>query len=254
MKKNSTTKLFAPLSMLLYLSFFLFLHNLKLPSFSIREPPTLVTTETPSQLLPLLLNNTQGFSLPCTNRTAWSSIKPYFYPGFASFYDRMAAVPAEPWSNLTYTEYNRTGIRVNADRMMKNRTDTLYNLVMRECYFWDGKYVAKIDSFLREISTQPTWTFSAHDFGLKYWSAGKFTLDLGSTEAARLIGQVLYMMGNKLSNSTISVAKKAVDQRIFSILRNGGFSPTNPAATRIFLENNWSAVCLSGNFLGRYEY
>ena len=243
--KNPFTQLILPITMLLYLALFILFHNHR-SFFFPQGVSTTPLTETPSQLLPLILNNTQGFSIPCTNRTVWTKIKTYFYPGTPAYFDRLAALPAAPWNNVTYTEYNRTGVRVNADRMMKNRTETLYNLVMRECYYWDGKYLAKIDSYLQEVAKQPTWSFSAHDPGLKYWTAGKYFLDLGSTETARLIGQVLYMMGSSISNTTISVAKKALDQRIFSILRNGGFSSSNPAANRIFYENNWGAVCLSG--------
>ena len=90
--------------------------------------------------------------------------------------------------------------------MINRRKSRLFYLVWAECLENSGKYIPAIEYTLRELISHPSWVLPAHDRKLDNFYGRRYHVDLVASLFAQDLGQVLYMLDDKLS----SAVKRAV--------------------------------------------
>ena len=109
----------------------------------------------------------KGIGEPCKNRTFWSQVK--LRPAEinnAKYYNNQ---PQSLFNVTTYLEYNKTGVRINADSMMQRRfRNILDSLVFAECVSYNGTYLNRIEEYLNGLCDQPSWVYTEYDKSANY--------------------------------------------------------------------------------------
>ena len=193
-----------------------------------------------------LVDTPVGFGATCKDRTAWNDLKRMITPGQLDQIVKNSDVRKFPsWDDSIYREYSSNGQRERADYMMRWRNLVLFSVALRECYDYNGTYLANLESLITQVANQPTWSLSAHDKTLVYFNANKFFLDLGSVETARYLGQIYYMLYDKLKPATRTLIATRVNERIFSLM-DKGFNDANWDVKKILIPTNWNSVGMNG--------
>ena len=153
------------------------------------------------------------------------------------------AFPA--WDDTAYLEYSRNGQRRTGERMMNARKAWLYPLVMAECLEGAGRFLPAIELTLKELVTQPTWTWPAHDRTLRSFRNHDYEVDLLAADTAHDLAQTLYMLGDWLSPSVRKQTMAALEVRVFAPMRRS-FSSGGKDHWWLNADHNWNAACLKG--------
>ena len=187
-----------------------------------------------------------GLGPVCADRLAWGSpeIAARTQPLIAAA-DKLLASTFPPWSDEAYLEYSRQGTRPNGERMMNSRKAWLYPLVLAECAQWQGRYLPAIAQTLSELNAQPTWTWPAHDKGLRNFRLHDYEVDLLAADTAHDVAQSLYMLGDALDERVRRQSLATVEARIFAPMRNS-FVRGGKDNWWLQADHNWNAVCLKG--------
>lgn len=197
----------------------------------------------------LLLPHTTGYGLPISNRGVWDRLFeiPNNTKVIASA-ERLAKEPFPIWNDSVMFEYERTGIRVNADKMMGRRSSRLSTLVIAECLENKGRFITPIDRTLNELCTQPTWVLVAHDPNLDNFWGRVHHVDLAAASMADDIAQAIYLVGEKLNPTTLQRVKEVLQERIFDPVLYS-YRTLDCMGTKqswITRDNNWNLVCVAG--------
>jgi Heparinase II/III-like protein len=187
----------------------------------------------------------QGFGPACTRRADWQA--PGVQARIAAFVplaEKLLGQPFPAWRDDDYRRYSQTGSRAEGERMMIARKAWLYPLVMAECAEGRGRFMPAISTTLRELATQPSWTWPAHDRGLRNFEKQDYEVDLSAADLGHDLAQALYLLGDWLPAAERARVMRALDERIFAPLRKtlaggGGHS-------WLRADHNWNAVCLKG--------
>ncbi|MEI8291335.1 MAG: hypothetical protein WCH99_17845, partial [Verrucomicrobiota bacterium] len=198
-----------------------------------------------AELTALLPEQPRGFGAPCSDRAAWSALSTnVFCKKVVISAARQIGKGLPPWNNDLYLDYSRTGKRPAGEKMMGSRHGLIRQLVWAECVENRGRFMPDIEKMLLEFAQEPTWTLPAHDHGLTSFKGTDYTVDLGSAQFAHELAQVLWLLGDKVSLDTRSKVMAALEQRIFSPLRQS--FRTGKGNGWLHAEMNWNPVCLSG--------
>ena len=102
-----------------------------------------------------ILSRQKGLGEPCLIRKIWEKHKISNETRHKAYYFNNNPLPV--WKDSIYFEWNNSRIRTNSDNMMWDRIRPLRELIEVECIEYEGKYLKKIEEYLIEISTQPSW-------------------------------------------------------------------------------------------------
>ena len=198
-----------------------------------------------AELAAMLPDKARGFGAPCSDRAAWSAMatNANFKKNLVSA-ARQIGKDLPPWSDDLYLDYSRTGKRPAGEKMMGSRHGQIRQLVWAECVENKGRFMPDIEKMLIEFAKEPSWTLPAHDHNLTSFKGRDYTVDLGSAQFAHELAQVLWLLGDKISADTRAKVMAALEQRIFSPLRQS--FRTGKGNGWLHAEMNWNPVCLSG--------
>jgi hypothetical protein len=188
----------------------------------------------------------QGIGPACADRGAWgaSEIAVRTKPLVAAA-NKLLVQTFPAWNDEAYLEYSQKGTRPGGEKMMNARKAWLYPLVIAECASWDGKYLKAIAQTLEELDRQPTWTWPAHDKGLRNFRLRQFEVDLLAADTAHDIAQTLYMLGDRIDPALRALTTTALEQRVFGPMRKR-FVSGGSDHWWLKADRNWNAVCLKG--------
>lgn len=194
----------------------------------------------------LLSANPGGIGSVCTDRAVWENpaLAARLRPLVAAA-DKLLNSPFPAWNDDAYLEYSRQGTRPNGERMMNARKAWLYPLVLAECAQWQGHYLPAIERTLTELNTQATWTWPAHDKGLRNFRRHDYEVDLLAADTAHDVSQSLYMLGDALNANVRRQTMATLESRIFAPMRNS-FMRGGKDNWWLQADHNWNAVCLKG--------
>ena len=199
-----------------------------------------------SSIAEMLPDTPSGMGPVCADRSAWDR---------AELAKRLEAVTKDAekrlnqtfpaWDDVAYLEYSKNGSRPNGERMMNARKAWIYPLVLAECVEYKGRFLPAIERTLSELSSQPTWTWAAHDKNLRNFRDRNYDVDLFSADTAHELVQALYMLGDKLSPEVRRKTLAELEARVFAPLRKS-FAGLNNDNWWLHADHNWNAVCLKG--------
>ncbi|WP_297510352.1 heparinase II/III family protein [uncultured Caulobacter sp.] len=188
----------------------------------------------------------RGFGPPCANREAWTSaVVERRTTEVRKAAEKLLTQDFPPWDQALYLEYSRDGARPNGERMMNARKAWLYPLVVAECVEGKGRFLPAIQRAVAELDSQPTWTWPAHDRGLRNLRDQNFEVDLLAADTAHDLAQALYMLGDWLPPDLRQRTLSALNQRVFDPVRKS-LVGANRDHFWLRADHNWNAVCLKG--------
>ncbi len=198
-----------------------------------------------NQLLKIVADQPRGLGEPASNRAAWNKIAAQMkYDAFIAKVNKLDIANFPKWDEDLYLEYQKKGVRKNADKMIGERTKWLPQLVFAECLEYKGNYLPSIEFVVKELIQQKSWTLPAHDKGNKNFEGKEYDVDLNAAKMATFLSQTLYLLGEKLSAKTQNDIKNDLRSRIFDpVLQT---YKTKKNHWWLTTTNNWNAVCLSG--------
>ncbi|MDQ8023303.1 MAG: hypothetical protein REI94_15810 [Moraxellaceae bacterium] len=186
----------------------------------------------------------RGLGPVCADRPAWSAVVASGrVQGVVAAADKLLGQPFPSWDDDAYREFSRNGQRVRGERMMNARKAWLLPLVLAECLQWDGRYREALATTLRELATQPSWSWPAHDKSLRNLR-GDYEVDLFAADLAHELAQALYMLGDRVDEATRQQVVAALEQRVFAPMRRSFASGRDHWWLKA--DHNWNAVCLKG--------
>lgn len=198
-----------------------------------------------NQLVNIVSDKPKGLGEPASNRAAWNRVAARTkYEAFIERVNKLDMANLPKWDDALYLEYQKQGVRKNADKMMGDRTKWLPQFVFAECLEYKGNFLPSIEYLIKELIGQKAWTLPAHDKGNKNFEGREYDVDLNAAKMATFLSQTLYLLGDKLSQKTQNDIKEALRIRIFEpVLQT---FKTRKNHWWLTTTNNWNAVCLSG--------
>jgi len=198
------------------------------------------------QIAAMLTEKPTGFGQNYHNRKAWDSLsnKTEYQQVIINAGDLLGK-PFPEWNDEAYLTYFTKGTRPEGQKMMSDRSGWLGPLVIAECLENKGRFIPTIEMVLKEIIGQKSWTHPAHDANKQNFEGRNYTVDLGAAGLGHTIGQVLYLLDDKLS---IKIRKEVLDAlytRIFNPIARS-IETKNNDNSWLTKTNNWNAVCLAG--------
>lgn len=186
-----------------------------------------------------------GFGVPCANREAWQQAAPYFKDSIPRA-EAFIASPLPPWQNDAYLRFSQDGDRDTGEAMLDRHTGQLTQLVLAECSEWKGRFLPRIAEEIDAISVEPSWTYPAHDPHLLNFHGTHYYVDLNAATLGRNLAEALYLLGDKIPAATRKRAMDALEQKVFSPMRNAFAGHEQTYIGWLKAEHNWNAVCSNG--------
>ena len=199
-----------------------------------------------AEIAALLPAAPHGFGPTCkTGRAEWDALRTH--PAFVHVIEngeKRLTDPIPPWNNDLYLDYSRTGQRPPGEAMRGKRHAFLAPLVWAECLENKGRFVPKIETVLRELISEPTWTLPAHDAKLESFHGSQYFVDLGAATAGGEVAQALYLLQGVLDPAVTQAVMNTLEKFIFAPLRAS--YRTGNGHWWMTATSNWNSVCLQG--------
>ncbi|MFI3289434.1 MAG: hypothetical protein R3Y66_04770 [Rikenellaceae bacterium] len=198
----------------------------------------------------MLKSSTSGYGEPITQRERWDELaKSESSAGVIRAAEQVASTPLPTWSDSLMVQYLTTGIRKEADLMCQSRTKVLMPLVVAECLENRGRFIEAIEGAIVELCRQPSWVLVAHDPNLDNFYGREYHVDLGAATTADLLGQTIYMVGEKLNPEVVELLRSRLQERIYNPILKSYRTLDDRGGSKqrwIVRDNNWNLVCLAG--------
>ena len=161
---------------------------------------------------------------------------------------RLAASPVDPFPNDLYLEFSRNGNRTHYQEWRDRFLRSLGTLVSGEAAERKGRFAPAIAARLEAICAWPSWVLPAHDGNLGNFANTNVTVDLFSSDLARVLARFLGSVGDALPAETVRRVKNEVGRRVFA-----PYLERPQAHWWFFGHNNWNAVCHAGCVIAALE-
>jgi len=195
------------------------------------------------QIADMLPERPAGFGIPCSNREAWNPLAAQFAKQVSQASSDLER-PIPPWDNDAYLEFTRSGDRTRGENLLRSRQGLLAPLVLAECVEGHGRFIPRIAELLDSLSAQQSWTYPAHDPKLDSFGGRRQFVELNSAQLANSIAETLYLLGDRLPNSTRTNAMRALEYHVFSPMRRA--YETGAGESWFPMQSNWIPFCLNG--------
>lgn len=189
-----------------------------------------------------------------SNRDAWHKLleKPLNQFRKKNMIERAEKHLNKDWPVLPahlYMEFVTNGNRTNYETMYFDRRERFAELVMAECFEYDGRFFNDILNGFWSILEETSWCVPAHHFkheGDPLPDSNEEIADLFSCQTANIIGEAYYLLKEKLFEFSPNLCfriKKEIKRRVLDV-----FSTDHCIGWKDG-HNNWAIWC-SSNILG----
>ena len=185
------------------------------------------------------------------------SMRPFGRKGASKTVAEQAlAQPIPDTTDELYGEFWTIGNRTHYQERYYARMRNLDALVLTESSEGKGRYLARIEDYLRAICDMKSWVWPAHD-----WADGNggtfrgtwISTDLCSTEMGAHLACVIHLVGDRLNPALVSRIKAECERRVFAPVRREASHFLDPGMCDESVNtahlwwinggNNWNAVC-----------
>lgn len=143
-----------------------------------------------------------------------------------------------------YLQYTQNGNRTNYQRLLGERTRRINALVMAEALEYKGRFINAVKRDLNALLNEKSWVLPAHDPGLTNFNQTDFYGDLASTEIARMLAHIDWILQEKLDPEMRQRIRFEVNRRVIEpyqkVIRTGEIKNS---LWWMVTTNNWNAVC-----------
>ncbi|MBN1291759.1 MAG: heparinase II/III family protein [Candidatus Latescibacteria bacterium] len=199
------------------------------------------------ELEDILFESPKGFGSPISNRAIWEHIASL--PAFTNFVGNAEKLIGEPVPELPDTlflEFSRNGNRYNYQSPNSRRRSILSQLVIGECIENNGRFLADIERFIRNMCSEKTWVLPAHDRKLDNFYGRIIQIDLGVATTSWYLATVDYLLGDHLSPEIRKLIRDEVQRRTFDPFLRMIRGEDELIWWMTEKTNNWNSVCIGG--------
>lgn len=204
-----------------------------------------ISPEKVETIAAMLANNPSGIGLTYKDRNYWTSIQKE--PSAQDLLKRAEEKYEKgfpPFIDSLYLQLNKTNYRLPGEVMVKKRYEYLFDLTLAECMNNKGTYIPAIEKAIQALCRQKPWSIPAHDRNLANYKGTDYGVDLVVATAGNGIAQCLYLLDDKISLETKTLARCAFREKVFRpIFRH---VETGKPFWWMTMTNNWNSVCLAG--------
>ncbi len=181
-----------------------------------------------------------------TDRVFWDALaaKPEFARVIQKA-EKELEKPIPVVSDELYLQYSQNGNRTNYQREIGNRNRPLRTFVQAECLENKGRFIPRIEEYIRTFSADKSWVLPAHDHGNTNFNGTQMTVDLASSALSWELATIGATFGEKLSPEVRKMLDEQLELRCFAPFR-GAVLTGKPKLWWLTGTNNWNAVCLAG--------
>jgi hypothetical protein len=197
----------------------------------------------------LLKANPSGFGEPCSDRGSWSALAPRL-SSLTSEAEKLLKNPVPQFDEEAYLKFSETGDRQPMERNLNSRENQIVPLVLAECVEYRGRFLPRIAEIMDSLAAMPSWTLSAHDPLLLNLHGVRYFVDLNAADMADALAEAVYLLGDRLPESTRRHVLREMDRHVFAPMRvslaNRDAGSDHNGNWWLYAEMNWNAVCLKG--------
>ena len=212
-----------------------------------RAPLPTPKPERVAEIAKMLPETPRGVGAKITDRAAWDDMVAT-YPNMAKIVRTAEKMVGKPFPDLPeslYMVFSKTGNRTRYQNPYFARLDRITKLAMAECVENKGRFIKPLEEILRAVCGQKTWVLPSVDKKLTDYNGKTITIELRTADIAWLMGELLWVMGDKLSPEVRAMmedrTRKWVIEPHLENLRGKRAPEWWYTGT-----NNWNAVCLAG--------
>ena len=187
-----------------------------------------------------------GLGEPASNRATWIKLAkmPVFERWLTAVHNELK-IEAPKVSDELFLDFSKTG---NRDRWQSAEFDFRSRLVtfaFAECLENTGVFLKPLEKQIKQICSERTWVYPAHDRSLGNFNGTQIDIDLGSSRVAWELATIKFLLGDKLSAETRKLIHDNLERRIFRPYRDMVEGRRNENGW-LRVQNNWNAVCHAG--------
>ncbi|MEO7300292.1 MAG: heparinase II/III family protein [Verrucomicrobiota bacterium] len=198
------------------------------------------------EIASFLPSHAVGVGQPATNRKAWNELAAL--PVYQNWLNGSRQSLLEPLPKVTddlFLDFSHSGNREPWQNIEFPRRKRMASLALAECLEDKGAFLAPLEKAIKEICTERTWVYPAHDRNLDNFYGKTNNIDLGSSWVAWELGTIDFLLADKLSASTRKLIRDNLQHRIFQPYRDMAEGRRSEDSW-MRRSNNWNAVCLAG--------
>lgn len=188
----------------------------------------------------------RGVGEPIDNRAAWiaAARQPFFA---AQARDAATFVTAAPpvLTEELFREVVTNGTRVNYEQLARLRTTRLVAFVIAECIEDQQRYLPAIETELRAICDEKTWSVPAVVLLYEPFGGAECSVDLSSANRAWTLATADYWLGDRLQADTRRRIRAEIRRRVLDGVAQA-IRERKPHWGWMTADNNWSPVCYAG--------
>lgn len=183
---------------------------------------------------------------PIQDRDFWDALaaKPEFARVIRNAENELKK-PIPEVSDALYLQYTHNGNRTNYQNAIAARNRPLATFVQAECLENKGRFIPRIEEFIRTFAADKSWVLPAHDWGNTNINGTQKTIDLRSSAISWELATVGATLGDKLSPEVKKILDEQLELRCFAPFRSTILTG-KPTHWWLTGTNNWNAVCLAG--------
>ena len=183
---------------------------------------------------------------PLSDRPFW---KRFAFDGLLELAAEVHEAPVVEITDALYLQYSETGERIPFTEARRARLRNLGTLMLAECVENKGRFLPKIEAYVRSYLAMKSWTDSAHDKKLKVFNGEVIGVDLFAANSAILLSTVYSVLGEELSPELKTEMERQLRHRIITpyleACRKGDLKGSY-SFWWLTRKDNWNPVCTAG--------
>jgi hypothetical protein len=198
------------------------------------------------QLTLMLSPSRCGVGRPITDRQEWNAVaKAPAFSDVVSQAEQLAAEAMPPLTSDIYLDFSRTGNRSRGQAVLSKRHGRAPRLALAECIENRGRFLPAIEASVREVCSEKTWVWPAHDGKLRNFHGEVIEIDLESSAVSWNLATLAFWLGERLHADTRQLIHSEIERRTLQPFE-GYVTTGQPKLWWPSCNNNWNAVCLAG--------
>lgn len=193
----------------------------------------------------MLDEHPNGFGRPISDRAVWNRLAQKNQADDVIHQaDLLKTKPIPVLTDSLFFIFSKTGVRYKYQTPMNKRRSTVEVLTLAECLQNQGRYLKTIEEYIQAICSEVTWIYPAHDKKLDNFYGRTISIDLSSALTSLRLATVVYLLENRLSQSTRDLLLENIRRRVFDPY----LSRLDSDSTFRWMTStaNWNAVCHAG--------
>ena len=199
------------------------------------------------EIAAMLCEQPGTFGAPIDDRAAWEALaKKDAFRYTVTHAEPLLAKPFPRLTDATYRAIVKSGSRVDAYGLLRERSGRLPRLCRAECIENKGRFLPKIEELIPALCDEKTWIIPLRkQESIDNMEGKRNTIDLTKAMRAWNMAMADRLLGDRLRPATRQMIRENLERRVFAPYRKMITGKQKPDFW-LSCTSNWNAVCLAG--------